>query len=101
MTGVQTCALPISGDIATLTAQDVAERTTQQQCGDLISADPSGNFVYAIGNTTESAECGSFPGAILGFSVNQSNGILTPLPGFPLASPNADNFFQDGLVVTR
>jgi hypothetical protein len=90
-----------AGDIATLTAQDVAERTTQQQCGDLISADPSGKFVYAIGNTTGSAECGSFPGAILGFSVNQSNGTLTPLPGFPLASPNADNFFQDGLVVTK
>ncbi len=88
------------GDIATLTPKDVAERTGQQ-CGDIIRADPSGKFVYAIGNTTGDGECGASPGAILGFSVNQSNGTLTPLPGFPLASPNADYYGEDGLVVTR
>jgi hypothetical protein len=88
------------GDIATLTAQDKAERTGQQ-CGDIIRADPSEKFVYAIGNTTGNGVCGSSPGAILGFSVNQSNGTLIPLPGFPLASPNAHYYGEDGLVVTR
>ena len=87
-------------DLATLTAQDTAERTGSQ-CGDIIRADPSGEFVYAIGNTTGDGICGSSPGAILGFSVNQSNGTLTPLSGSPFASPNADYYGEDGLVVTQ
>ncbi|HEY4767134.1 MAG TPA: hypothetical protein VIH75_25925 [Candidatus Sulfotelmatobacter sp.] len=45
------------GDIATLPAQNKAERTAQQ-CGDIIRADPSGKFVYAIGNTTGHSVCG-------------------------------------------
>lgn len=91
------------GDLATLTAQDKAERTGEQ-CGDLLRADPSGRFVYALGNTTGNGVCGASPGAILGYSVNQSNGTLTPLPGSPWASPTPDNpagFEGDGLVVTQ
>jgi hypothetical protein len=80
---------------------DSQKSTWRKQCGDIIRADPSGKFVYAIGNTQGNGECGASPGAILGFSVNQSNGTLTPLPGFPLASPNADYPGEDGLVVTR
>jgi DNA-binding beta-propeller fold protein YncE len=73
------------------------------QCGDLVRADPSGKFVYAIGNTTGNSICGASPGAILGFSVNQSTGLLTPLPGSPWASPNTDELLDatTGLVVTR
>jgi hypothetical protein len=87
-------------DLATLTAQDQAERSTQV-CGDIVRADPSGKFVYAIGNVTSDAICGgSSEGAIMGYSVNQSNGTLTPLPGSPFPSPNADYYGEDGLVVT-
>ncbi len=89
-----------SMDLATLTATDTAERSSTN-CGDIVRADPSGNFVYAIGNTTGNGVCGVGPGAILGFSVNQSNGTLTPLSGFPFASPNADYQCEDGLVVTQ
>jgi 6-phosphogluconolactonase (cycloisomerase 2 family) len=94
-----------SGDIATLTPQDTAERTGQQ-CGDLVRADPSGKFVYALGNTTGNSVCGASPGAILGYSVNQSNGTLTPLPGSPFPSPTPDGsgpegLGGDGLVVTQ
>jgi hypothetical protein len=89
-----------SMDLATLTAQDTAERSSIN-CGDIVRADPSGKFVYAIGNTTSDGICGDQPGAILGFSVNQSNGTLTPLSGSPFASPNADYQYEDGLVVTQ
>jgi 6-phosphogluconolactonase (cycloisomerase 2 family) len=93
------------GDIATLTPQDTAERTGQN-CGDLVRADPSGKFVYALGNTDGNGVCGTSSGgqqgAILGFSVNQSNGTLTPLPGSPFPSPTPDNpGGGDGLVVTQ
>jgi 6-phosphogluconolactonase (cycloisomerase 2 family) len=92
-----------SGDLATLTSSDKAERTSSQQCGDIVRADPSGKFVYAIGNTTGNGLCGASPGAILGFSVNQSTGVMTPLPGSPFASPTADSSGSetDGLAVTR
>ncbi len=86
-------------DVATLTAQDTAERTGQQ-CGDVVRADPSGKFVYAIGGAMGNVFCFG-AGAILEFSVNQSNGTLTPLPGSPFSSPNADYYGQDGLVVTQ
>ncbi len=89
-----------SSDLATLTAQDTVERSSTN-CGDIVRADPSGKFVYAIGNTTSDGICGDQPGAILGFSVNQSNGTLTPLSGSPFASPNADYYDEDGLVVTQ
>jgi 6-phosphogluconolactonase len=90
-----------SMDLATLTAQDTAERVNMTNCGDIVRADPSGKFVYAIGNTTGNVGCGGAPGAILGFSVNQSNGTLTPLSGSPFPSPNADYQYEDGLVVTQ
>jgi 6-phosphogluconolactonase (cycloisomerase 2 family) len=90
-----------SADLATLTAKDTAEETGTQ-CGDIVRADPSGKFVYAIGNTEGSFECPNSSGAILGFSVDQSNGTMTPLPGSPFPSPTADNAISgDGLVVTQ
>jgi 6-phosphogluconolactonase (cycloisomerase 2 family) len=90
-----------SMDLATLTAQDTAERVNMTNCGDIVRADPSGKFVYAIGNATGNIGCGVTPGAILEFSVNQSNGTLTPLSDSPFASPNADSQYEDGLVVTQ
>lgn len=87
------------GDLTTFTAQHESERTGQN-CGDIVRADPSGKFVYAIGNTTRDGVCGASPGAILGFAVNQSNGALTPLPGSPFPSPTSDDGY-DGLAVTH
>jgi 6-phosphogluconolactonase (cycloisomerase 2 family) len=88
------------GGLATLTAQDTAEQAAPGQCGSVVVADPSGKFVYATG-TTDASCTGNPPGAILGFSVNQSNGTLTPLPGSPFPSQNSDYLLgAGGLVVT-
>ncbi len=87
-------------DLVTLTAQDQTEGENTT-CGDIVRADPSGKFVYAIGNVNGDEICGVSAGAIMGYSVNQSNGTLTPLPGSPFPSPNADYTFEDGLVVTK
>jgi hypothetical protein len=88
-----------AASLATFTSKGTIEETGQQ-CGDIVRADPSGKFVYAIGNTTGSSSCYA-PGAILGFAVNQSDGALTPLPGSPYPSPVADfAVTDDGLVVT-
>jgi 6-phosphogluconolactonase len=97
------CTLPGGMSIFTLTAKDTAEvAVNEQNCGDIVVADPSGKFVYAIGNTEENPGCGVSPGAILGFSVNQSNGAMTPLPGSPFPSPVLDGGVGgDGLVVTQ
>ena len=97
------CELPDGMQLFTLTPKDAAEVAVNgTQCGDIIFADPSGQFVYAIGNTTSNPGCGVAPGAILGFSVNQSNGTLTPLPGSPFPSPVLDTGISgDGLVVTQ
>jgi 6-phosphogluconolactonase (cycloisomerase 2 family) len=97
------CTLPSGMSIFTLTAQDTAEvAVNEQNCGDIVVADPSGKFVYAIGNTTGDPECGGAPGAILGFSVNQTNGTMTPLTGSPFPSPVEDaGIAGDGLVVTQ
>ena len=97
------CELPGGMQVFTLTPKDTAEVAVNgTQCGDIIFADPSGQFVYAIGNTTGNPGCGVAPGAILGFSVDQSNGTLTPLPGSPFPSPVLDTGISgDGLVVTQ
>jgi 6-phosphogluconolactonase len=98
------CGIGCMGDgssLVTLTPHDTGEVVPGTQCGDIVRADPSGQFVYAIGNTEGNWVCGQSPGAILGYSVNQSNGVLTPLPGSPFPAPVSD--FQiagDGLVVT-
>jgi 6-phosphogluconolactonase len=71
-------------------------------CGEYIRTDPSGKFLYSISQTDDSF-CSVYPtpvSAIDGFSINQSNGMLSVVPGSPFASPNADWFSQDGLVIT-
>ncbi len=67
-------------------------------CGDYIRADPSGKFLYAIGQVQD-CSYGS-PSAILGLSINQSNGSLKSVPGSPFPSPNDDSQFYVGLVIT-
>lgn len=71
-------------------------------CGLLTRADPSGKFVYVIGDTTPNSNCAStglVPG-IWGLAVNRSNGSLKNVPGSPFTSPNSDWFLTDGLVIT-
>ena len=72
-------------------------------CGLVVRSDPSGNFVYEIGNTTSNEACGGsglIPG-IWGFSVSRGNGALKNLSGSPWKSPNSDFFNTDGIAVTR
>ncbi len=71
-------------------------------CGLLTRSDPSGKFLYVIGDTTPDSNCagnGEKPG-IWGMSVNRGNGAVQNLPGSPWASANSDWFLTDGLVIT-
>jgi len=71
-------------------------------CGLLTRADPSGKFLYVIGDTTPNSGCagsGLQPG-IWGLKVTRSNGAVKNLAGSPWASTNSDWFLTDGLAVT-
>ena len=70
-------------------------------CGLLTRTDPSGKFVYAIGDTDANSACGVIVNpAIVGLSVNRTNGALTNIPGSPFPSPNSEWFTTDGLAIT-
>lgn len=71
-------------------------------CGLIARVDPSGKFLYEIGDTNSNESCGgdNLTSGIWGFSVARSNGKLTDLSGSPWKSPNADTEFRDGLAVT-
>ena len=70
-------------------------------CGLLTRPDPSGKFVYEIGDLTSNTACdpGATPG-IWGFTANRTNGTLTNIPGSPWPSTNSDSFWSDGLTIT-
>jgi 6-phosphogluconolactonase (cycloisomerase 2 family) len=70
-------------------------------CGLLVRSDPSGKFLYEIGDTG-SPICGGIgpAAAIWGFHVNRTNGVINNISGSPWKSPNSDSFYTDGLVVT-
>jgi 6-phosphogluconolactonase (cycloisomerase 2 family) len=62
--------------------------------GQLLKADPSGKFLYALGSQGTQCAAGS---AVLGFAINPANGSLSTLPGEPY---KANVFpFQDGIAV--
>ncbi len=70
-------------------------------CGLLTRSDPSGKFLYAIADVNGSGCAGSVvKPAVLGLSVNRTNGALTNIPGSPFPSPNSEWFLSDGLAVT-
>lgn len=73
----------------------------ENACGLITRADPSGKFVYVIGDKQGSgcAGTGLTPG-IWGMSVNRSNGSLKNITGSPWDSPNSDMYLYDGLAVT-
>jgi 6-phosphogluconolactonase (cycloisomerase 2 family) len=71
-------------------------------CGLLQRVDPSGKFVYAIGNIQSNGACGFgvTPG-IWGLGMTRSNGSLHNISGSPWKSPNGDaQNFLNGLAVT-
>jgi 6-phosphogluconolactonase (cycloisomerase 2 family) len=72
-------------------------------CGLLVRSDPSGKFLFEIGDTLSNFACGGVaPSAIWGFSVNRGNGFLKNLNGSPRKSPNSDDSggLTDGLAIT-
>lgn len=70
-------------------------------CALLARSDPSGKFLYEIGDTG-SPNCGGTgpPDAIWGFHLNRTNGSIKNISGSPRKSPNSDSFYTDGLAVT-
>lgn len=70
-------------------------------CGLLARADPSGKYVYEVGDTASNASCGEGePAGLWGFDVTRSTGALTDASGTPWASANSDWFLSDGLAIT-
>jgi len=73
----------------------------ESACGLITRADPSGKFVYVIGDKQGYGCAGtSLTPGIWGMSVNRTNGTLKNITGSPWASPNSDTFLYDGLAVT-
>ena len=71
-------------------------------CGLLARSDPSGKFIYEVGDTeSNTGGCtGSPTPALWGLAVNRSSGKLTNISGSPWKSPNSDFSNTDGLAVT-
>jgi len=65
-----------------------------------VNVDPSGTFVYNLGETQTQCQGGH---AVLGFSINQGNGSLIPVPGSPFANTNVHTTLtsEERVVVTR
>jgi hypothetical protein len=71
-------------------------------CGLLARSDPSGSFVYEIGDTQSNTACGgsgTVP-AIWGLNVNRGTGALGNISGSPWQSANANDSFIVGLPIT-
>jgi len=66
-----------------------------------VNVDPSGSFIYSLGITKSG--CGSGTNAVIGFSINQSSGQMTSVPGSPFANSNVHttNVSQEKVLVTR
>ena len=71
-------------------------------CGLLQRVDPSGKFLYAIGNIQSNGGCGyGVPPGIWGLGITRSNGSLHDISGSPWKSPNGDaQYWLNGLAVT-
>src|SRR5262249_27369649 len=70
-------------------------------CGLLARSDPSGKFLYQIGNIQSNTSCGfGVPSALWGFNVNRSNGALNTISGAPWPSANSDSSSTSGMVIT-
>jgi len=74
--------------------------TTYAVCGQLIRTDPSGKYLYGIGDAQQDCNGSQANPAIWGMSYNPSNGNLSNVPGSPFPSPNSNYEYSDGLWVT-
>jgi 6-phosphogluconolactonase (cycloisomerase 2 family) len=66
-----------------------------------VNVDPSGSFIYNLGITKSG--CGSGTNAVIGFSINQSSGQMTSVPGSPFANSNVHttDVSEEKVLVTR
>ncbi len=69
-------------------------------CGLLARSDPSGKFLYEIGNTQDACGSSGTTSGLWGLSVNRTNGSLSNISGSPWQSANSDSQFTDGLAIT-
>jgi 6-phosphogluconolactonase len=66
-----------------------------------VNLDPSGSFVYSMGQTT--ALCAPGSHAVIGYSMNQGTGTLISVPGSPFANTSVHTTLisQEKVLVTR
>ena len=68
-------------------------------CSTWVRADPSGNFVYTLGETNGCT--GNANGNLIqGLWLDPSTGALISVPGSPFSSPNPDFEYKVGLAIT-
>jgi 6-phosphogluconolactonase (cycloisomerase 2 family) len=66
-----------------------------------LSIDPSGTFLYNLGLVLNQCQP-PLTRAVVGFSINQGNGTLLPVPGSPVANSNAGSpIGLEKVLVTR
>lgn len=71
-------------------------------CGQLIHSDPSGSYLYGIGDGHQVCQgTTQTDPSIWGEYYNSGNGTLYAAPGSPFASPNSNYQYSDGLWVTQ
>lgn len=70
-------------------------------CGQLIRSDPTGSFLYGIGDAHQ--DCNGFQAnpSVWGEFYNSGNANLYAVPGSPFASTNSNFQYGDGLWVTQ
>jgi 6-phosphogluconolactonase (cycloisomerase 2 family) len=68
-------------------------------CSVWVRADPSGKFVYTLGETS-GCTGNQNPNTIEGLALDPSTGKLVSVPGSPFSSPNADFQYLVGLTIT-
>jgi 6-phosphogluconolactonase (cycloisomerase 2 family) len=102
------CFSGCTPDIQTFTFNSQTGAMTFEQvqqaygvCGQLIRADPSGSYLYGIGDAHDDCNGTQANPSIWGESYNSGNGTLAAVPGSPFPSQNGNYEFAVGLWVTQ
>jgi DNA-binding beta-propeller fold protein YncE len=68
-----------------------------------VDVDPSGSFLYTLGESITACSGSGASNAVVGFSLNQGNGSLLSVPGSPFANSNVHttNDSEEKVLVTR
>ena len=97
--GASTISIYKLGNGGTLSFQkETARCFNGTSSGPILRSDPSGKFLYSIGRSGANCTSGK---ALIGFSINQTTGDLSAIPGSPLLDSNPTGAVSGAIVITR